>query len=57
MNWAKRMDMNRHPTTSGSSHLSEGVLLGVSEPNRNQKLKKLPAFRHDFGSVRGARYS
>ena len=26
---AKRMGMNQHPATSGSSHLSEGVLYGI----------------------------
>jgi hypothetical protein len=29
----KRADMNCHPTTSGSSHLLEGVLLGASQTN------------------------
>jgi hypothetical protein len=33
--------MDCHPTTSGSSRHSEGVLLEVSVPNRNQKLNKL----------------
>jgi hypothetical protein len=45
--WGKRVDMNRHPTASGSSHLLEGVLLGllgVSLTNQNQKLNKLPVF-------------
>jgi hypothetical protein len=32
------MNMNRHPTTSGSSHLLDGVFLGVSVANRNQQL-------------------
>lgn len=40
----KRMDMNCHPTTSASSHLLEGVFLGVSVRNRNQKSLKSPTF-------------
>ena len=36
--------MHCHPTTSDSSHLLEGVFLGVSKPNRNQKLHKFPVF-------------
>ena len=48
------MDMNSHPTTSGSSHLFEGVFLGVSIPNRNQKFLNCRGFLHDFGSVPGS---
>jgi hypothetical protein len=40
----KPMDMHCHPTASGSSHLLEGVFLGVSVPNRNQESLKLPKF-------------
>jgi hypothetical protein len=32
------------PTTSGCSHLLEGVFLGVSKPSRNQKILKLQGF-------------
>jgi hypothetical protein len=38
------MDMNSHPTTSGSSHLLKGVYLGVSVRNGNQKLHELQVF-------------
>jgi len=40
---ASVMDMNCHPTTSASSHLLEGVFLGVSIRSRNQKSLKFPA--------------
>jgi hypothetical protein len=40
----ERMGMDRHPTTSGSSHLLEGVFLGVSEQARNQKSLKFTVF-------------
>ena len=36
-NDSKQTNLNCHPTTSGCSHLSEGVSLGVSEPMRDQK--------------------
>jgi hypothetical protein len=36
--------MHCHPATSGNSHLLEGVFLGVSKPNRNQKLHQLQDF-------------
>jgi hypothetical protein len=38
------MQVNRHPTTSGSSHLLEGVFLGVSTPTQTQNSLKLPVF-------------
>jgi len=41
---AKPMDMNRHPATSGSSHLLGGVYLGVSARDGNRNSLKLPAF-------------
>jgi hypothetical protein len=41
---SRRKDMAYHPTTSGWSHLLEGVFLGVSIPARNQKLNKMPGF-------------
>jgi hypothetical protein len=34
----------RHPTTSGSSHLLVGMLLGVSARKRNQNSLKFPVF-------------
>jgi hypothetical protein len=40
----KRMDMNCHPRTSTSSHPLEGVFLGVSVRNRNQKSLRLLMF-------------
>jgi hypothetical protein len=40
--------MNRHPTTSSSSHLLEGVLLEVSAANQNLKFHKLQAFSSRF---------
>jgi hypothetical protein len=46
---AKRMNMNCYPTTSGISHLLEGVFLGVSLPTRIQKLNKLPVLSASFG--------
>jgi hypothetical protein len=42
------------PTTSGSSHLSQGPFLGVSLSNRNQKPHKLWGTSRDFGSVPGS---
>jgi hypothetical protein len=39
-----RIDVAEDPTTSGSSHLLEGMLLGVSALGRNQKSLKLPMF-------------
>jgi hypothetical protein len=35
---AKRMEMNCYPTTSVSSHLSEGVLLGGIETNAKSEV-------------------
>jgi hypothetical protein len=46
--------MHYHPTTSGSSHLLEGVFLGVSHSNKNQNALKLSMFVADFGSVPGS---
>ena len=43
-----RVDMSHSPSTSGSSHLFEGVLLGVSRLNRNQKLSKFTVFSAPF---------
>jgi hypothetical protein len=40
----KPMGVIRRPTTSGGSQLLEGVLLGVSLSDRNQKSLKLPVF-------------
>jgi hypothetical protein len=37
-----RIDVAEDPTTSGSSHLLEGVFLGVAIPNGIQKSLKLP---------------
>jgi hypothetical protein len=37
-----------HSATSGSSHLLEGVFLGVSRSARNQKCLKLQAFSFSF---------
>jgi hypothetical protein len=43
--------MNRHPTTSGSSHLLEGVSLGVSAQKRIAKRWNYRHFGADFESV------
>jgi len=43
-----------HSTTSGSSHLSKGVFLGVSERDRNQKPNEFPCFVSVFESVPGS---
>jgi hypothetical protein len=42
------------PTTSGSSHLLTGVLLGVSEPDEIRNRLNCRCFPHDFGSVPGS---
>src|SRR5271155_4504269 len=42
------MPSRSRPTTSGSSHLLEGVFLGVSRLNRNQKSHELPGISTRF---------
>jgi hypothetical protein len=50
----KRMDMNCHPATSGSSHLLEGVSLRVSVPEEIRNRLNCQCFLRDFGSVPGS---
>jgi hypothetical protein len=45
------------PTTSGSSHLLTGVLLGVSESDEVRNRLNSRCFLFDFGSVPGAIYA
>jgi hypothetical protein len=42
------MAVDRHPTTSASSHLLGGVFLGVSALSQNQKSLKFSAFLERF---------
>ena len=50
---AKRTNMNCHPTMSDSSHLLEGVFLGVSMPPEIRNSINYRRFWRDFSSVPG----
>jgi hypothetical protein len=45
------LQLNSMPVLVGSRHLLNGMSLGVSIPNLNQKLNKLPDFLNNFGSA------
>jgi len=53
---ASNFALRLHPTASDSSHYSEGVLLGVSVPMRDQKSLKLQVFSSQFRIRLGIRF-